>query len=254
MPVHIYGRVCDMDAVAGFANRCGLDIVEDLAECHWVKPDHRTDAACWSFYRNKVVRGEEGGAVAFRDPENAATARSLRCLGFTPEHDFTHLPRGHNYRLANALAEPILNSLRLHRPDGPILYTPNMPRPMTAREQRREVEAWYDAECPEEWRMPPRQTPWVYDLRIPGLGAERLTRVVRALRDRGVEARHGFKPMSRLPEFAAPGSTVLTHAEGGRTQADAAAEEVLYLPIRPGVTTQEEAGRCFRLIRAALKA
>ena len=52
MPVHVYGRQCDMDALARVACKYDLVIVEDLAEAHSVRPHPSTDAACWSFFKN----------------------------------------------------------------------------------------------------------------------------------------------------------------------------------------------------------
>jgi perosamine synthetase len=111
MPVHIYGRRCPMNKITGIARCEGLYVVEDLAEAHGILPHPDTDAACWSFYKNKIIHGEEGGAVWFRSEERARHARSLRSLGFTEAHDFTHIPRGHNYRMSNAHASLVLDCL-----------------------------------------------------------------------------------------------------------------------------------------------
>ena len=229
MAVHVYGRLVDMDHVetAAVSGPATLAIVEDMAELHGVAPHPATDAACWSFYRNKVIRGEEGGAVAFQDPAHAAKARRLRSLGFTDAHNFYHEPRGHNYRMANLLAAPIRESLA--RVNETIAV-------------RRQIEAEYEVECPPALRMPPRACPWVYDLRIPGISAGKQNEVVRALRGAGIEARHCFKPMSTLPEF-------LQCKQSGGRLCDVMAREVIYLPIEPGRTTTGEVRRAFGIIR-----
>ena len=104
--VHLYGRIADRDTLGAIARTHGLEIIEDLAEAHGIEPHWTTAASCWSLYANKVITsGSEGGLVHFRDPECTALARQLRCLGFTPAHDYDHLPRGHNYRLADPLAD-----------------------------------------------------------------------------------------------------------------------------------------------------
>jgi dTDP-4-amino-4,6-dideoxygalactose transaminase len=177
-----------------------------LSENHW-------DVRCWSFYRNKIVGGEEGGAVAFRNPNEAEVARLLRCLGFTDKHDFNHLVGGMSARLSNANAEPILRSLR---------------QVQANLHKRRKLEAWYDALIPDAWRMPRRQAPWVYDLRIPGID---LDRVVPILRQRGIEARHGFKPLGMQPEYH----------EGAcyAPEAYQASREVMYLPLDPRLTRED---------------
>lgn len=233
MAVHVYGRRVDMDHVetASVYGPAPLAVVEDMAELHGVAPHPATDAACWSFYRNKVIRGEEGGAVVFRDPAHAAKARRLRSLGFTDEHNFYHLPWGHNYRMANLLAAPILASLAGLRETLAV---------------RRQIEAEYEVECPPALRMPPRACPWVYDLRIPEMTAVRQDEVVRTLREEGIEARHCFKPMSTLPEFE-----TCPRVSGTRL-CDVLAREVIYLPIEPGRTTTGEVRRAFEVIRQVL--
>jgi perosamine synthetase len=64
MAVHLYGR-CAFK-MFGFNN---LRVVEDMAEAHGVRPHAETDAACWSFYRNKIVAGEEGRRRGVQRPE-----------------------------------------------------------------------------------------------------------------------------------------------------------------------------------------
>ncbi|MCK9570792.1 DegT/DnrJ/EryC1/StrS family aminotransferase, partial [Candidatus Pacearchaeota archaeon] len=93
MPVHIYGRRCSMKAIIDHAKTNNLAVVEDMAEIHGVNPHPESDAACWSFYKNKIVHGEEGGMVAFKEAKHADKARQLRSLGFTQAHDFAHIPR-----------------------------------------------------------------------------------------------------------------------------------------------------------------
>ncbi len=225
MLVHVYGRqhkhlevlaACNISLEVGRGSK--IMVVEDLAEAHGVRPHPETHAACHSFYRNKIVAGEEGGAVWFRDPDHARLARQLRCLGFTDAHDFAHVPRGHNYRLANCLAERVLDSLSR--------VEENVAR-------RRWVEAFLDAVCPQGFRMPRRDAPWVYDLRLRGSSAAKLNEVVAALRAKGIEARHGFKPMSGQAEYARCRRVV--GPDG--SMAERLAQEVLYLPLTGAAPT-----------------
>ncbi len=239
MFVHVYGRRCQFPKEWDEYG-ASLSIVEDLAEAHGVQPHPQTDAACWSFYKNKIIAGEEGGAVGFRDLKRAALARQLRSLGFTDEHDFTHVPRGCNYRLSNANAELITHNFRPKREtrynqvDSPLwIWKVN---------KRREAETWYDELCPSEWRMSPRDAPWVYDLRIPGMMPLRQTELVRALRAAGVEARHAFKPCSQQEEYR-------YCPVYGSGNAAVASREIVYLPLTPGQVTRESARRAFEVIR-----
>lgn len=213
LAVHIYGRLCDMDhlfSAINVKNRC-VSVIEDMAEAHGCNIHPYSYAACYSFYRNKIVHGEEGGCVVFKDPSCADYARRLRCLGFNENHDFWHAPRGHNYRLSNCHAELIRQSLKdFHK---------NLAR-------RNELVEEYDNVFPKEWKMPPRGSPWVYDLRIFGLTGDRQKAIVNALNDAGVKARYSFKPVSLQPEFHVCFSR-------GREESLRASREVFYLPLDP---------------------
>lgn len=224
MVVHVYGRKAHVPSYGS-----QVKIVEDLAEAHGVHPHPCTNAACWSFYRNKIVAGEEGGVVAFRDAEHARLARQLRSLGFTDEHDYWHVPRGHNYRLSNVHAELILASLHA--------YAENAIR-------RREIEAWYDWYCPLPFQQPPRDAVWVYDFRIKGMTVETQRAIVKALQAAGIAARYGFKPMRRQEEW--------NLSDTAEWESDRASREVIYLPVQPGVTTETGCRLAFEIVKRAL--
>lgn len=214
MPVHVYGRSCNMEWITRWAADRDIAVVEDLAEAHGIPPHRDTVAACWSFYRNKIVAGEEGGAVAFLRREHADYARQLRSVGFTPEHNFIHVPRGHNYRLSNIHAHLIQDSLD-HMEANWV--------------KRRALEREYEAAlAPLDLpAVPPRVAPWVYDIALPHdrRPAVELGGVVDALCRAGVPARAGFRPMSEQPEYL-----------GGTPPptATARSRDTLYLPLTPG--------------------
>lgn len=214
MAVHVYGRSPDMGAIADLCNKYGALLVEDLAEAHGTPAHPATEAACWSFYRNKVVAGEEGGAVAFKHEAQAEHARRLRSLGFTAEHDYTHEPRGHNYRMSNLHAQPIRESI-----------------PQARENLRRRADRYLalDAACPGFARIPYAGAvpvvPWVYPLRC-GLAGERKGELIKRLRGLGLDCRHGFVPMSRQAEYR--GCVVY-----GMGQTWARGQDVIYLTVRP---------------------
>lgn len=212
MAVHIYGRRCNMEAIYNVAYDCGALVIEDSAEAHGVKPHHNTNAVCWSFYRNKIVHGEEGGAIGFPGGVHASRARRLRSLGFTEAHDFVHEPRGHNYRLANLLARPILECFS------------NLQTVVNLRRRAEETYNWY---CPSEWQMPERQAPWVYDMKVPNPVAG-----VKALNDVGIAARLGFKPMHVQPEFC-------DHQCYGGGMGEELSRHLMYLPLEGVVSIRE---------------
>lgn len=207
MLVHIYGRKIEASEVLKAIGAFPF-VVEDLAEAHGIKPHPISSAACWSFYKNKIVHGEEGGAVWFKDPRAAARARQMRSLGFTDDHDFIHVPRGYNYRMSDAHAELILLSLR------------SADKNLRARKM---VEGWYDDVVPVEMKLPPRDVVWVYDLLLPEYADQNT--VIKTLRSKGIEARHGFKPMSAQQEFL--------HIGGRTALTEKMSRRVIYLPVTP---------------------
>ncbi len=212
MAVHIYGRQCNMDCIHLIAGLTRLLVVEDMAEIHGVNPHPKTDVACWSFYRNKIVAGEEGGAISFKNKKHLELARQLKSLGFTDAHDFSHIPRGINARLSNANAEPILRSIENYEYNN---------------SQRREIEEWYNYYTPGEWQMPERDAVWVYDVRLPELDI--VQDVVHDLNNLNVAARTAFRPMVHQPEYS---NIVPTFG----TDAVKASREIMYLPVYPGLT------------------
>lgn len=227
MPVHAYGRVCDMDGILRVASEKDLYVIEDLAEAHGVRPNVSSDAACWSFYKNKIVGGEEGGAVYTPYERLSDLARCLRCLGFTPTHDFYHAPRGHNYRLANCLADLVRARIK----------TANL---MIRR--RREIEAQYDLTMPAECKMPPRDVVWVYDFAVP---EDAQQQVYQDLQSQGVPVRYGFKRMTRQPEYLD-----MTIDNPGSEKASRC---VLYFPIDPLRDRPSQINKATSIVKSVLR-
>ncbi|HUC00759.1 MAG TPA: DegT/DnrJ/EryC1/StrS family aminotransferase [Solirubrobacterales bacterium] len=103
VPVHLYGQVCDMDAISAFADRHRLAVVEDAAQAHGASWRGRRagslgTAAGFSFYPSKNLGAlGDGGAICTDDAEIAARARRLRNLG--QERKGVHREVGMNERL-----------------------------------------------------------------------------------------------------------------------------------------------------------
>ena len=72
VPVHVYGNLCDADAIWDIAKKHGLKVIYDAAHAFGVKRDGVSaaafgDASMFSFHATKVFNTIEGGAVCFRD-------------------------------------------------------------------------------------------------------------------------------------------------------------------------------------------
>jgi dTDP-4-amino-4,6-dideoxygalactose transaminase len=103
VPVHLYGRVVDMEGVLGFAAEHDLEVVEDAAQAHGARRGGRAAgtfgrAGCFSFYPTKNLGAfGEAGAVATDDDAVADRIRLLRDHG-RRDHE-THVLSGRNSRL-----------------------------------------------------------------------------------------------------------------------------------------------------------
>lgn len=72
VPVHVYGNLCDADAIQRIADEHGLKVIYDAAHAFGVFRDGVSaatygDASMFSFHATKVFNTIEGGAVCFHD-------------------------------------------------------------------------------------------------------------------------------------------------------------------------------------------
>jgi dTDP-4-amino-4,6-dideoxygalactose transaminase len=86
VPVHFAGRPCAMDALAGIAERHGLEIVDDAAHAIETMRAGRSiarwaGASAFSFHPAKNLTTGEGGMLATDDESRARRARRLRLHG-----------------------------------------------------------------------------------------------------------------------------------------------------------------------------
>ena len=105
LPVHVFGRPCQIGAIEQIADRRGWHLIEDACEALGSSTDGRPagsfgDVSVFAFYPNKQVTTGEGGVVVTDDPELAATFRSLRNQGRDDSGTWLrHVRLGYNYRL-----------------------------------------------------------------------------------------------------------------------------------------------------------
>ena len=87
LPVHLNGRVCEMDKILALADNHGLAVIEDAAQALGATFDGKYAgsqgrAGCFSFYPFKVLGGVgDGGAITTNDPQLARMATLLRYNG-----------------------------------------------------------------------------------------------------------------------------------------------------------------------------
>lgn len=87
IPVHLFGRPCDMDRIQGLASKHGLKVVEDCAQSFGSTWNGRKTGSmgafgCYSFFPTKNLSAfGDGGMMTTNDDDLAATARMLRVHG-----------------------------------------------------------------------------------------------------------------------------------------------------------------------------
>lgn len=85
--VHLWGRPCDVDALARLADLHGLRLIFDASHAFGCSREGRMiggfgDAEVLSFHATKLLNAAEGGAIVTNDGELADQARLIRNFGF----------------------------------------------------------------------------------------------------------------------------------------------------------------------------
>lgn len=86
LPVHVYGNVCDVEAIQCIADKYNIPVIYDAAHAFGVKYKGRGIASygyasMFSFHATKVFNTIEGGAVCFADEELGKTLYRLKNFG-----------------------------------------------------------------------------------------------------------------------------------------------------------------------------
>ena len=132
LPVHLYGQMCDPQALSAFGARHDVLVVEDACQAHGARRDGVGagtigDAAAFSFYPSKNLGAiGDAGALVTRDAELATRVRALREHG--QQRKYSHGEIGWTGRLDTIQALVLLRKL-------PLLESWNA--------LRREAAGWY---------------------------------------------------------------------------------------------------------------
>jgi UDP-4-amino-4,6-dideoxy-N-acetyl-beta-L-altrosamine transaminase len=255
LPVHLGGRLCGMNEIAGVARARGLKIVEDA--CHalggrdgqgrTVGDCANSDAAAFSLHPVKTIAAGEGGMAVCPDPERAARMRRLANHAATKDPDrltdpglsldgagalnpwsYEQAELGFNYRMNELEAALGLSQLsKLER----------------FVRRRRELTLLYDLALeslgPAVRPVSPglagqRNAPHLHQVLVDfeGQGVDRAT-VMRRLADRGIGSQVHYIPLYRQPYFAR------RYGEMRLDGAEAFYAQVLALPLFPAMRNRD---------------
>ena len=88
VPVHVYGNLCDVDAIQALADKYNLKVIYDAAHAFGVTRKGRSaasfgDASMFSFHATKVFNTIEGGAICFSQPGFKEKLNQWKNFGIT---------------------------------------------------------------------------------------------------------------------------------------------------------------------------
>ena len=88
IPVHVYGNVCDIEAIDRIAKKHNLKVIYDAAHTFGVTVNGQGigtfgDASMFSFHATKVFNTIEGGAVTYNDSSIKQVLNDLKNFGIT---------------------------------------------------------------------------------------------------------------------------------------------------------------------------
>ena len=226
IPVHLYGQMADMDALSAIADRHGIAIIEDACQAHGAEYKGRRAGSiglsgCFSFYpgKNLGACGEAGMAITNSD-EQASAMRMLRDWGQAQRYH--HALKGFNYRM-DAIQGAILRVKLRHIED----WTDR--RRAHASHYSRRLDAMADVETPAE-TVGRRHVYHVYAIRSRGRD-----RLQKALAEQGVQSGLHYP----IPVHLQQAHDDLGYRQGDFPVSEAAAGEVLSLPVYPEMTKSQ---------------
>ena len=235
VPVHLFGHPAEMDAISDLARTRGLAVLEDAAQAFGAVYRGRRvgtlgNAAAFSFFPSKNLGAfGEAGLISSDDEALSNAVRSLRAHG--SRERYVHTEIGYNARLDELQAA---------------LLRVKLPHVAAWNDERRRVAAAYDASLSGAAVRTPRVAPGCthvfhqYTVRVP---AEKRAGIQRALEAAGIATQIYYPiPNHALPMYAKQGASL--------PETEAAAREVLSLPIYPELSSADAEGIARALVAA----
>jgi dTDP-4-amino-4,6-dideoxygalactose transaminase len=229
LPVHLFGRCAAMEPIMAIAKKHGLVVIEDAAQSIGAKDHHGQsagtigDMGCFSFFPSKNLGAfGDGGMVVTSNPKLADALRVLRVHGGKPK--YYHKQIGGNFRLDALQAAVLRVKLRYLQ-----LWTAG--RRQNAVRYRQLLA---DAGLSRQVVAPADVPGHIYNQFV--IRCADRDHLQAFLREQSIETEIYYPvPLHRQECFAALG-----YRHGQFPRAEAAAEEVLALPIYPELSEEQQ--------------
>mgnify|MGYP001198868684 CR=1 FL=1 len=135
IPVHLYGRVCNMDKIMKIAKKHNLFVIEDTAQALGATYSKETyssksmspsvgegklagtigDIGCFSFYKTKNFSTFEGGMIVVSNDTRADSKKIRAICDQGQVGKYNHKYVGFNFRMAEPLCLIGLENLKIHK-------------------------------------------------------------------------------------------------------------------------------------------
>jgi|TARA_B100001964_G_scaffold112279_1_gene125250 perosamine synthetase len=196
--IHTYGNVCELDPIIKIAKSKKITVLEDSAESLGSKYKGKqsggvADIGTYSFHATKTITTGEGGMIVTnKNKEFTERLRAFRDHGVKVTRYFHHLP-GHNFRLTNIQAA--------------IGYA-QMENFSKIDTERRRVYRYYiklfkniDGIRPQIFSSQIDPVVWTFAIVLDPEVFIHRDKIIKKMKDQGVETRNGFYSPCRLPLY-----------------------------------------------------
>lgn len=240
LAVHLYGNVCDMDALLSLGREYNVHIIEDAAEAIGSKYQHKPAGSmgvfgAFSFHGTKTISTGEGGMFVTSDTDLFETVLTLSNHGRVQSEirQFSPALLGYKYKISNLQAA--IGCAQINRVEELI-------------SGKRKVFSYYAekfANLPLEMNPEPKHTVngfWMPSIVIDSSIEFDRQALMRRMASDGIDSREFFSPLSSLPFFESRTDNALSYDIGYRA---------LNLPSYHDLTHQEM-DRVIEHVRAEL--
>lgn len=233
IPVHLYGQMVSPSALLAFAQTHNLLIFEDAAQAHLATREGYVAgtvgvAAAFSFYPSKNLGGfGDGGMVVTSDAQIAEKVRVLRNYGAPRKYEHTEL--GANSRL-DSLQAVVLNTKL------PYLRQWNQFRNLAGREYDKLLKPLEDRGIISILNVSGAGHVYhLYVIRVTDHFALNRDQLYQHLNQQGIQVGIHYP----IPCHLQPAYRYLGYQPGDFPQAETLCQQILSLPIYPGIIPQQ---------------
>jgi len=207
MPVHLYGHPADMESINKIAEKHNLLVIEDAAEAHGASIKGKKVGGwgicgTFSFYGNKNITSGEGGMITTNDQNLYERCMFLRDHAMSKDKRYWHDEVGFNYRMTNLQAA--LGYAQLERVNELLL-------------KKKQIFKMYEKHLVDQPKIKLNRTNdwaentfWQICVEIEGYDLKMRDELMMKLKEKSVDSRPYFYPMSDMPMYKSA-DTPVTH-------------------------------------------